>query len=335
MRNEKLQPQSMAEIAEMLGTSAVSVSLALRNSPEVSQALRDRVRQIAMDSGFKPRNYQRRSHPVEPKESFIGKIAVIEGMTRSSDPVAQLIMNSVMKRLNELKISFAVILCDDLYENPALIDGYAGVIYHYCFMPKYLSILQKIQQVAIMHEEITLGPCDNYKPCEMMAGELAAQYLLGQGFKQMILTWEHRMAYRAATHPRLEGFRRKVREAGVELVEIAYERNENAKFYLDALGETLKKFKYQAGIFAFCDQVAYHVCSSLDFLGQKRKLRQLEVISCDNTYMIQNLQPPLPAVDLHIADISARAVDGMLWRLANPQACYQDVMLKPELVLPK
>ena len=28
-------------------------------------------------------------------------------------------------------------------------------------------------------------------------------------------------------------------------------------------------------------------------------------------------------------------VDGLLWRLSNPEASYQDVLIKPELILPK
>ena len=69
--------------------------------------------------------------------------------------------------------------------------------------------------------------------------------------------------------------------------------------------------------------------------GLPRRPKELEVISCDNTYLLNELHPPLPAVDLHIAEIASRAVDGLLWRLSNPEASYQDVLIKPELILPK
>lgn len=74
--------------------------------------------------------------------------------------------------------------------------------------------------------------------------------------------------------------------------------------------------------------------AGLNFGGLKRALGELEVISCDNTFLIKNLFPPLPVVDLHIAEIASRAVDGLKWRLANPGASYQEVRITPELILP-
>ena len=97
----------------------------------------------------------------------------------------------------------------------------------------------------------------------------------------------------------------------------------------------LDRFGNRLGIFAFNDLLAYRICLTLDFLGLVRRPGELEVISCDNTYLIRELDPPVPAVDLHIAEIATRAVDGLLWRIANPGASWQDVMLKPELVVPE
>ncbi|MBS1370853.1 MAG: LacI family DNA-binding transcriptional regulator [Lentisphaeria bacterium] len=333
MSTVKEKPQSMADIAEMLGVTAVSVSLALRNSPLISQELRDQVQKIANETGFKARNYRRRS-AAEKERPSDGKIVVLYEAANSDDPVAQQIMNSVMKRLSDLKATFEVCSCEELYENPALAAGSAGVIYHYCFRPWFSSILEGIPQVAIMHEEIDLGPWDSFKPNELLAGKLAANYLIDRGFGNALLTWEHKMAYRAETHPRLEGFRRRMREAGATVSELAYGRDDDPQLYFNELKGRLATFGNRAGIFAFNDQVAYKVCHTLNFLGLERKPKELEVVSCDNTFLIRELHPPLPVVDLHISEIAERAVEGLFWRLEHPDACYQDVMLKPELVLP-
>ena len=58
------------------------------------------------------------------------------------------------------------------------------------------------------------------------------------------------------------------------------------------------------------------------------------MVSCDNTYLIRDLRPALPVVDLHIAEVAATAVDGLLWRMKNPLAGYRQVQLNPELILP-
>ena len=144
------------------------------------------------------------------------------------------------------------------------------------------------------------------------------------------------MAYRPESHPRLEGVRRRLAEADVEFAQLSYSNDlDEPQAFPAALRETLEHFGNRAGIFAFNDQVAYKVCHTLDFAGLQRRPKELEVISCDNTYLLNELHPPLPAVDLHIAEIASRAVDGLLWRLNNPEASYQDVLIKPELILPK
>ena len=324
-------PKSMADIAQMLGITTQSVSLALRNSPLISQELREQVQRIAEKMDFKARSYRKRRNSGDNG----GKIMVLHEAANSEDPVAQQIMNSVMTRLSELKMTFEVCSCEDLYDNPVLVEGFTGVIYHYCFRPWFASILEGIPQVTIMHEEIDLGPWDSYKPNEMLAGKLAANYLIDQGFKQVLLIWEHRMAYHAESHPRLQGFRNRMREAGVEVVELSYGNDDkDPHVFFESLISSLKRFGNHAGIFAFCDQVAYKVCHLLNFGGLKRALGELEVISCDNTFLIKNLFPPLPVVDLHIAEIASRAVDGLKWRLANPGASYQEVRITPELILP-
>ena len=331
MNATKDKPRNMTDIAEMLGITAQSVSLALRNSPLISQELRDQVQAIAAKTDFKARNYRRR----RSGGGNTGKVMVLYEAANVGDPVAQQIMNSVMKRLAEQKMIFETCSCEELYDNPALIEGFAGVIYHYCFRPWFASILEGIAQVAIMHEEIDIGPWDSFKPNEAMAGKLAANYLIDRGFDRAILTWEHSLAYHAETHPRLEGFRRRMREAKAEFVELEYDRADDPQIYLEQLRAAIEAYGGRAGIFAFCDQVAYKVCHALNFAGYSRKPKELEVISCDNTYLIRELDPPVPAVDLHIAEIATRAVDGLLWRIANPGASWQDVMLKPELVVPE
>ena len=61
MGESTVVPRTMMDIANMLGISKVSVSLALRNSPTISPELRSRVQQIARETGFKARNYQKRA----------------------------------------------------------------------------------------------------------------------------------------------------------------------------------------------------------------------------------------------------------------------------------
>lgn len=336
MKSLKSSPKNMAEIADMLGVTAVSVSNALRNSPLVSKELRDRVNQIVKETGFKPRVYkQREKKPAAAVQSTVGRIAVLDNAISSRwDPVAHVIMKSVMKRLTALEVPFEVIECKDLYDRPEHIKNFSGVVFYYALSSDHLDVIKGMPQVAILHEEIGIGSWDVYKPNEVLVGRLAAEYLLDQGYKNLLLTWWHHVDYKDKTHPRLESFRAAITEAGMKVDGISYDSEADSSIYTSKIKEWLDRTKGTGGIFAFCDRVAYRLCTVLDVLGYKRQAGKLEVVSCDNTYLSQKLQPPIAVVDSHIAEIAERAVDGLLWRLANPHASRQEVTLQPDLVLP-
>ncbi len=332
MGQQQQTPRSMTDIAKLLGVSKVSISLALRNSPTISPELRDRVQQIAAETGFKVRNYQKRAKESEPSA---GKVAMLTSDADVNDPVAQIISNSMMRRLVQLKVEFHEFDVEQVKADPNILDGYSGMIHYYCFHPWEYPQFYHIAQVAVMNEEVDLGPWDSYKPNEFFAGKMAANYLIGQGFDKAILAYNSQWAYRPESHARLEGCRKRMRDAGVEFIELSFERTEgNSQEYLRTLLAAIATFNHKVGIFAFCDQMAYEVCHMLNFAGIERREKELEVISCDNTYLVRDLNPALPVIDLHIAEISTAAVDGLLWRMKNPQANYRQILINPELILP-
>ncbi len=331
MGESTVVPRTMMDIANMLGISKVSVSLALRNSPTISPELRSRVQQIARETGFKARNYQKRAGKKVPE---IGRVAMITSVEDAGDPVAQVIINSMMRRLVQLKLEFREIDIAQILSDPEILADYSGQIYYYCHHPEDYPQFYPVAQVAIMNEEIELGPWDSYKPNEFFVGKLAANYLLEQGFRQIVLTYNPHWAYHPETHARLEGCRRTLSEAGAEVIELSFNELESGQQHLQLLSGALEQFGNRAGIFAFCDQMAYEVCQMLGFAGMERREGELEVVSCDNTFLIRDLRPTLPVVDLHIAEVAAAAVDGLLWRMQNPQAGYRQVLIAPELIRP-
>lgn len=325
--------KSMADIAEHLGITKVSVSLALRNSPLISNELRERVQRVAQSAGFKPRSYRRRL-PAPGLPFAANRVALLFEPDRNTDPVAQEILNHVMRRLNELQMPFELVPCPELYRSPKVLDGFSGVIFHFSLRPTYTEAFANLPQVAIMHEEIDFGPWDSYKPNEIFAGKLAAEYLLSQGFRKTLIVWEEEWAYRPGDHPRLEGFRKQIRTAGGEVAEIGYNHRGRLQEFHHRFKELLEENGNRLGIFAFCDQIAYQVSTMLNVYGIERRAGELELISCDNTPLIRSVHPTLPVVDLHIPEIAASAVDGLLWRLRNPDAMRRDVLFRPSLVVP-
>ncbi len=330
MTESQSGPKNMTELADMLGVTATTVSLGLRNSPLISADMREKIRQLSEESGFKARNYRKRK-PRSGRNSS-GKFLILYDHTNTTDPVAQVILNSIMKRLSEHGLPFELCPSDDVINDPGRTAGVRGVLYHYCYNSETRDCLRGVPQVAIMHKAFDNAEWDIFHPDDTLAGRLVATYLIGQGFRNFALMWSRRWGY--AEHLRLQGFRGRLRQSGMEWTEFAYDETEPPSLYLERFRGLLAEHGNRLGIFAFCDQVAYKACMALDSLGIERKPRQLELVSCDNTSLIQELHPAIPVVDLNIAEIATRGVDGLLWRLENPDASYQNVMLKPKLIIP-
>lgn len=327
------KPRSLAEIAAQLGVTAGAVSLALRDSGMVSEELKRRVGELVEESGFKARSYTRRQPRRSGEAGFSGKIGILY-REDPTDPVTNTIMKSVAKRLTQLQISFGMFLRNDVTAVPGLIDGFSGFLYDYAWKPQDMFLIAGKPQVAIMNDELDSGDFDSVKPDDREAGRLAAGYLTGRGFRRIICVWERYAVYLADRNVRLESFRRETKEHGCEMAEIGYNKVESLPLLTERLKRELDRFDGRAGIFAFCDQVADHVCTALDFLGVKREPGRLELISCDSTYLSRQITPPVAMVDLHIEEIAERAVDTLLWRINHPDVAYTNILLKPSLIVP-
>ncbi|NMD85957.1 LacI family transcriptional regulator [Victivallis vadensis] len=322
---------NMGELADYLGVSKVSVSLALRNSPEISPKLREQVQSVARKAGFSPRGYRRKS---DEKMQSRENIAVLFDPEWKNDPVIQEISNHVVRRLAELHLPFELVQSTSLSEREYPLESFTGVIFDFSTAVEVLPRFAHLPQVAIMHEKLECGPWDSYKPDERLAGKLAADYLLRQGIRRWLLVWERIWTYQPEEHSRLEGFRQRARQAGVQLRELGYDHRQPTSQLAETFLKMLSDSDEPVGIFAFCDQIAYQLCMILDLAGRKRMPGRLEVVSCDNTALTRSLHPHLPVVDLHIAEIATCAVDGLAWRLRHPAALPREVRLYPELVVP-
>ncbi|WP_417169822.1 substrate-binding domain-containing protein [Victivallis sp.] len=238
----------------------------------------------------------------------------------------------MMQRLKELRIPFELVSNQELEKSDGALAGFSGVIFHYATPPELTRRFATLPQIFIMKEDTNVTAVDIYKPNELIAGKLAADYLIRQGFRELLLIWEKKWTYNPSEHMRLEGFRRQAGMHHIKVRELGYDQSESLEPFSNELLKNLEEVNRHAGIFAFNDQIAFTTCIILNMLGFERKKRELELISCDNTHLLRSLTPVPPAIDLHHGELARRAVDGLLWRIRNPNALPQEVLLFPELV---
>ena len=72
------KPRNLTDLARQAKVTAATVSLALRDSPQVSPKVKERIRQMAAEWGFTPRTYNRRPKP-QPSYSYahLGPVLVL------------------------------------------------------------------------------------------------------------------------------------------------------------------------------------------------------------------------------------------------------------------
>lgn len=324
---------NMKEIAETLGVSAVSVSLALRNSPRVSESLKERVFKLAGDGNFKVRRYPKMRSGRKKFNRL--KIAVLY-REDPSDPVAQTILNAVMTQLVEREMNFKVLDVEEALADPFLTVDFGGFLYYYDLEPSDIPRLAGKPQVAIMNDYFDCTGFDNCKVHNELAGKLAAEYLLGRGFRRILICYEWISTGMNASHPRLRGCRTRLEEVGgIEISELHYSRKSDiAPFARDLIGE-LDRDERPLGIFAFNDLTAFQVGSILDLSGRGFAPDKREMICCDNTFLISSMRNRIPVIDLHIGRIARAAVDRLIHRFSHPEEDFVEILFKPDLVLPE
>jgi DNA-binding LacI/PurR family transcriptional regulator len=89
------------------------------------------------------------------------------------------------------------------------------------------------------------------------------------------------------------------------------------------------------GLFITADVVAPPLYRELDRRGITPGV-DLHVVSCNNerSYLTQLKTQPA-VVDIQSGQIGARAVESLFWRLQNPDALRQSILIEPVLHLPR
>ena len=180
------KPRNMAEFAELLGITPGAASLALRGSDQVSPELRSRVMKAAETTGYVPRNYRRKNEretneTVRPAKPLL----LLHGNETDDDPVALMMINTLLKRFGEQRLDFEMHTLAELERmgNPA--EDFSGVIGFYSIPDHCASLLKGLPRVTVL-DAFHHGSDDLYTINEAQAGELAAEYFLAHGYKATI-----------------------------------------------------------------------------------------------------------------------------------------------------
>lgn len=315
----------MARIAEILGTSKISVSRALKGQPGVSDALRQEIRDVASKLGYE---YKRLLIP-EKEKSLI--FLTPKRFYLSTDAF----YHSIYYHLNALCLANNIPLQAVILERemelegnvPECLSSAGGIIIGGEITPPALHAVAAldIPLVAIDHNEI-IEPMDCVVIDNYFAGSLGVEYLYSRGYRRIGFIGSHEQSSNVSD--RIYGCLKALRRRKLPFHEDWLISNYNFSTDSYVLNIELPKEMPEAFI-CHCDRAAYYFIEKLKSEGFHLP-EDAAILSIDNTDLAAVCTPSLTSINIdkqRLAEEAFRLLTEQLAGRKTPRRICLDVKI--------
>jgi len=305
----------LKDIAQIAGVSVMTVSKALRDEPDVSAATKAKIKLLAQQTGYVPDS---------SAQGLRTKTTKLFGLVipAPTNPVYARIVFAVEERAHELGYDLLIAHTlnkperEDLCLRRLLSRRVDGL---------FITPVYRFEAEARIYQEITarkiptvlLGPpapfCKNFPGIEIeevVASYNATKHLLNLGHKKIAyLTGPSATPW---AHERFEGYRRALREAGIEVDDrMVFAAGNTIEDGTKATLQMLNEGCHPTAIQAVSDLVAIGCAETL--LAQGLKVPEdISLVGFGNILMAQYYRVPLTTVRQPKFRLGIAAVDAML-----------------------
>lgn len=320
------------DIASNVGVSTATVSRVINKDTRISRETAEKVFSMMRELNFKPRSYgahQKRSKGLKERarKSGVGynKIFFIHEFKLTNN-LPNIIYSSLANSFSDR--DYKVIACQQEEFDVHQISKGDGVIYYgkaeqteelLKHGVPFVRILMQPEPGACKYDHITYN--------NESIGVIAADYLSSRGHKRVMIIGPMEKPF---FKTRYSFFHKDIEAAGVEVL--------GADTYLispENLGESDKAIRSAenrpTGFFVYNDEVAMMLYTYLNAIGINPGV-DVEIISCDNSVILDNLKVKPASFDLHLEQIASQSAEQLLWRMKNPKAQPNLLIIEPELV---
>ncbi len=297
------KPVRMADIAEKLGISVVSVSKALAGKPGVSEEMRAKVVALAKQLGYE-------GTKVHSELAGTGNIGVLvsDRFFAENAFYTSLYRSLVLKSGNEGFTCMAEIVTPEAEQGavlPALVAGRKvdGVIFMGNLDPAYLSTVEASGLPYLMLDfQLPGHACDCVISDNADGGFVLTEHLLALGRRQIGFVGSIRAT--SSIMDRYLGYQKALRLSGITPREdwLLEDRDEDGSFIPLVLPETLPE-----AFLCSCDEVAYNLVTALRQLG-KRVPEDVAVCGYDDFRFATLCQPPLTTYRVNVEQMASAVV---------------------------
>ena len=324
----------LQDIANDLGISKVTVSKVLRNSPDVGQETRERVKKRARELGYQP-NYQAR--------------ALAGGKTYSIGLIVPDLVHPFFAEIAKGLASVAregerVLLLGSSEEDPtvekleikALLQrGIDALLIASCQTRFRLpASLTSLPPCVLVDRNFTESRLDYVGSDDFRAGQIAAAHLFDIGRRRIA----HIGSEAASTgRDRFRGFREQLgmsekdQNDVVVLIGQRFEEVSDRAGY-DAMQHLLARKHSPDAVFCYNDLAAVGAMAAAEIAG-KRIPQDIAFVGCGNFRYADYLRVPLTSVEQSPQAIGAAAGKLALELITSKPARHQKVLLAPSLII--
>lgn len=341
---------SVVEIAKLAGVSTATVSRVLNNHPSVRPETVQQVRRVLTNSGY-ARPLIRRGPRLGPRErALTGNVAVVAvgdtKHTRFQNPVFAQTLEGIVAAGRESNLNVLIDYLDDADAVPRAVrnrDVDGALLFVPNTRPDLMGVVEALRrEVPLVHVMGSpINGFDHVGPDNAAVGQLAAEYLLSTGVRELTLmtsepSWE-------LNRTRAGGF-----------ISVACRENLTPVCYLvtcsaiDAEGYSSRTICTSA-----IEELAERIASSarvgrvglfitrdadtsvLQPLLVRRGVepeKDVVIISCNNEEArLSVLDPRPPSIDLAAEDIGRRALVRLAGRIRKPEEPPFRLLVAPRL----
>lgn len=321
---------TMRDIANQLGVSSVTVSKALNDKEGVSDELKERIKQLASELGYRVNMAAKTM-----REGLTYNIGVIipERFTGPDQSFYLRVYQEISKSLEATGYYGILHILSSSDEEGLLlpriyydrkVDGFIvlGQI-----NKSYIEVIENIEQPKLFldfydeHSSIDSVVTDNFYG----AYELT-NYLIQQGHRE--IAYVGNLYSTSSIQDRFLGYYKSLLEHHVHLEPkwIINDRDEQGTYIDIELPSPLP-----TAFVCNCDQVAYSVVQKLKQMGH-RVPEDCSVVGFDNDIYATLTEPHLTTIDVNINQMAQTAVQSLLRQINHPDVRFGRLVVKGEII---
>ncbi|MEN3792845.1 LacI family DNA-binding transcriptional regulator [Fulvimarina sp. MAC3] len=325
------QKVKLSTIADALGVSTATVSLALRDSPLVADVTRDKIKATARELGY---IYNRRAASLRTSRSGIVGVCVHDVMNPFYGEILKYVEHELDRRRQTFILSNHY---DDLSKQRAFVDtllqlGADGLI----LSPAVGTPAEDIRlaegndlpTVLIARTIEGSGVC-GFRGDDAFGMALAVDHLIAEGHREIAMVGGTPQT--STGRDRAAGWRSALQKAGIEPRpewRIEGPRSRNAGF--EAAQSFAQMTHRPSAVVCFSDMVALGFMYGLARSGLTPGV-DVAVVGYDDIAEAEIAMPSLTTVSNGQAEVGHRAAGALLDRLAGNPASDETVLIKPLL----